>query len=241
MASYTVIWPVGSLIQQKFIGKQEVSYSQALRFSLYGGFFVAPTLFCWLKFASSIWPKSDLRSAIVKARYKKNLLFFFSVSLACNNYFNLFSLFNEQALVEQVSYGPAAMCCFFFGINLMEFKPVEECINEVKQKFWPTYKAMRISFNRFYTVLINRVYLTNVFHILFFQTAICVWPILQTINFTLIPERNRVVYVSVCSLMWTSFLAYMKSLETKEKKIAEESQSVEKSPQETTKTAVLSH
>lgn len=43
--------------------------------------------------------------------------------------------------------------------------------------------------------------------------GICVWPILQTINFVLIPERNRVVYVSVCSLAWTSFLAYMKSLD----------------------------
>lgn len=43
--------------------------------------------------------------------------------------------------------------------------------------------------------------------------GICVWPILQTINFVLIPERNRVVYVSVCSLVWTSFLAYMKSLD----------------------------
>ncbi|XP_046481343.1 mpv17-like protein [Neodiprion pinetum] len=154
IASYTVIWPAASLLQQKFISNQELNYMQALRFSLYGGFFVAPTLFCWIKFASYIWPKNDLKSGIVKA------------------------------LVEQVSYGPAAMCCFFFGINLLEFKPISECVEEVKQKFWPTWK-----------------------------TGICVWPILQTINFTLIPERNRVVYVSVCSLMWTSFLAYMKSLE----------------------------
>ncbi|XP_012264038.2 mpv17-like protein [Athalia rosae] len=156
MASYTVIWPTASLIQQKFIGKDEISYMQALRFSLYGGFFVAPTLFCWIKFASYVWPKSDLKSGIIKA------------------------------LVEQVTYGPAAMCCFFFGINLLEFKPVDECIKEVKEKFLPTYK-----------------------------TGIFVWPILQTINFTVIPERNRVVYVSICSLMWTSFLAYMKSLEIK--------------------------
>lgn len=31
----------------------------------------------------------------------------------------------------------------------------------------------------------------------------------------LIPEHNRVVYVSVCSFIWTSFLAYMKALEAK--------------------------
>ena len=47
------------------------------------------------------------------------------------------------------------------------------------------------------------------------QIGICVWPILQTVNFLFIPEKNRVVYVSICSLMWTSFLAYMKSLQDK--------------------------
>ncbi|XP_034188644.1 mpv17-like protein isoform X2 [Osmia lignaria lignaria] len=156
MASYTIIWPTGSLIQQKIIGNDELNYMQALRFSLYGGFFVAPTLYCWLRCSSYFWPKSDLKSAITKA------------------------------LVEQVTYGPAAMCCFFFGINLLEMKPVAECIEEVKHKFWPTYKV-----------------------------GVCVWPILQTINFVLIPEHNRVVYVSFCSLIWTSFLAHMKALEAK--------------------------
>ncbi|XP_012273100.1 mpv17-like protein isoform X2 [Orussus abietinus] len=157
MASYTVIWPVASLLQQRIIGSEELNYTQALRFSIYGGFFVAPTLYCWLKCASYMWPKSNLRSAITKA------------------------------LVEQVTYGPAAMCCFFFGINLLEFKSISECFGEVREKFWPTYKV-----------------------------GVCVWPFLQTINFLLIPEKNRVVYVSFCSLMWTSFLAYMKSLETKQ-------------------------
>lgn len=50
-----------------------------------------------------------------------------------------------------------------------------------------------------------------------FQVGVCVWPILQTINFFLIPEHNRVVYVSFCSLMWTSFLAYMKARQAKQK------------------------
>ncbi|XP_076654416.1 mpv17-like protein [Halictus rubicundus] len=154
MASYTVIWPTGSLLQQKISGNEELNYIQALRFSLYGGFFVAPTLYCWLRCSSYFWPKSDIKSAITKA------------------------------LVEQVSYGPAAMCCFFFGINLLELKPVAECVEEVKQKFWPTYKV-----------------------------GVCVWPILQTVNFFFVPEHNRVVYVSFCSLIWTSFLAYMKALE----------------------------
>ncbi|XP_012241995.1 mpv17-like protein [Bombus impatiens] len=156
MVSYAVIWPTGSLIQQKLTGHDELNYMQALRFSLYGGFFVAPTLYCWMRCSSYFWPKSDLKSAITKA------------------------------LIEQVTYGPTAMCCFFFGMNLLEMKPVAECIEEIKHKFWPTYKV-----------------------------GVCVWPILQTINFFFVPEHNRVIYVSFCSLIWTSFLAYMKALEAK--------------------------
>ncbi|CAL1676740.1 unnamed protein product [Lasius platythorax] len=158
MASYSVIWPTANLLQQKIMGKEEFDYTEAVRFSLYGSLYVAPTLYCWLKCASYLWPKANLKSAITKA------------------------------LVEQVTYSPAAMCSFFFGMSFLELKPVSECIEEVKIKFWPTYKV-----------------------------AICVWPILQTINFALIPERNRVVYVSVCSLVWTCFLAYMKASAAKRK------------------------
>lgn len=158
MASYSVIWPTANLLQQKIIGKEEFNYAEAGRFSLYGSLYVAPTLYCWLKCASYLWPKGDLKSAIIKA------------------------------LVEQVTYTPTAMCSFFFGMSFLELKPVSECIEEVKIKFWPTYKV-----------------------------GVCVWPVLQTINFFLIPERNRVVYVSVCSLIWTCFLAYMKASAIKRK------------------------
>lgn len=48
------------------------------------------------------------------------------------------------------------------------------------------------------------------------QIGVCVWPVLQTINFAFVPESNRVVFVSLCSLLWTSFLAYMKQLERKQ-------------------------
>jgi protein Mpv17 len=69
MVSYTMIWPVASLIQQKISGKEQLDYMQAMRFSLYGGFFVAPSLYCWLKCASHFWPKTDLKSAITKVRH----------------------------------------------------------------------------------------------------------------------------------------------------------------------------
>ena len=72
MASYTVIWPVASLIQQKIIGKENLDFVQAARFSIYGGCFVAPTLYCWLRVASHFWPKSDIKSAITKVIFTLN-------------------------------------------------------------------------------------------------------------------------------------------------------------------------
>lgn len=41
------------------------------------------------------------------------------------------------------------------------------------------------------------------------QVAICFWPLVQTVNFAYVPERNRVVVVSMASFMWTVFLSYM--------------------------------
>ncbi|XP_022918208.1 mpv17-like protein [Onthophagus taurus] len=161
--SYGTIWPTSCIIQQTIAGKTWDNYDwkQALRFSLYGGLFTAPTLYGWIKISSMMWPGATLQVAITKA------------------------------LVEQVTYGPAAMCCFFFAMNYMNTYNVDEAIEEVKMKFFPTYKV-----------------------------GICVWPVLQTINFLYIKERNRVPYVSMCSLVWCCFLAYMHELKTREKLLA---------------------
>ncbi|KAL0272000.1 UNVERIFIED_CONTAM: hypothetical protein PYX00_005142 [Menopon gallinae] len=154
MVSYAMIWPLGSCIQQKIAGSEKIDFGRAFRFALYGSCFVAPTLYIWVKASSRLWPNPNFKTAV------------------------------KKALIEQVSYGPAAMVCFFFGMTLLEGGSIEDAKNEVKAKFLSTYKV-----------------------------GVCVWPVLQTINFAFVPERNRVVFVSVCSLMWTSFLAYMKQLQ----------------------------
>ncbi|KAH8245528.1 hypothetical protein KR032_011378 [Drosophila birchii] len=156
MISYSLIWPTGCLIQQTVEGRGWGTYDwwRVLRFSMYGGLFVAPTLYGWVKVSSAMWPQTSLRTGIIKAA------------------------------VETVSYTPGAMTCFFFIMSLMESKTVKEAAAEVGKKFLPTYKV-----------------------------ALCVWPLVATINFSLIPERNRVPFISACSLCWTCFLAYMKHLE----------------------------
>ncbi|XP_046402102.1 mpv17-like protein isoform X1 [Ischnura elegans] len=155
MLAYAAIWPIGSCVQQCITdGKrswEELDFARAARFSLFGSCYVAPTLYGWVKLSSAMWPASTLSVAITKA------------------------------LVEQVSYGPAAMIAFFFGMSLLECKGVKAAATEVSDKFWPTYKV-----------------------------GVCVWPVLQTINFSVISERNRVPFVSICSLIWTTFLSFMK-------------------------------
>ncbi|KAG8222023.1 hypothetical protein J437_LFUL002784 [Ladona fulva] len=72
---------------------------------------------------------------------------------------------------------------------LLENKGIEGAANEVSNKFIPTYKV-----------------------------AVCVWPLLQTINFTFISEKNRVPFVSICSLIWTTFLSFMNQRKDKSSK-----------------------
>uniref|UniRef100_A0A1W7R4V8 Putative conserved plasma membrane protein n=1 Tax=Aedes albopictus TaxID=7160 RepID=A0A1W7R4V8_AEDAL len=153
MATYTIIWPTGCFIQQTMDGKnwRTYDYKQCMNFAIFGTFFVAPTLYGWIKLSSHMWPTMTLKAGLTKA------------------------------VVEQFTYGPFAGTSFFFGMSLLEQKTVDEAIGEVKKKFPDTYKV-----------------------------GICVWPVVQTINFTLIAEHNRVPFVSICSLLWTTFLAYMK-------------------------------
>uniref|UniRef100_A0A336K559 CSON011317 protein n=1 Tax=Culicoides sonorensis TaxID=179676 RepID=A0A336K559_CULSO len=164
--SYSIIWPSGCFVQQLLWNDDdEINWSKCLRFCMYGGLFVAPTLYAWVRLSTIMFPQPGVKSAIAKA------------------------------LIEQISYTPFAMTCFYFGMSLMEGKNINEAAGEVKSKFLPTYKV-----------------------------ALSVWPAVAFINFAMIPEKNRVPFISCCSLLWSTFLAYMKHLESetnfdKEKKI----------------------
>jgi len=48
-----------------------------------------------------------------------------------------------------------------------------------------------------------------------------VWPVLQTINYCVIPARNRLIFVSFAGLVWTTFLAYIKYEKNKSITIAD--------------------
>lgn len=110
MAVYSVIWPTSSVVQQ-LITKEDLDWRKSLRFFLFGTFFVAPTLYGWIKLTSAMWPQMSVKTGIAKA------------------------------VVEQFTYGPMAGVSFFTLMTLMEGKSFDEACTEVREKFPRTYKG----------------------------------------------------------------------------------------------------
>lgn len=110
MAVYSVIWPSSSVVQQ-LINKDDFDWKKSLRFFLFGTFFVAPTLYGWIKLTSHMWPQMSLRTGIAKA------------------------------VTEQFSYGPAAGVSFFTLMTLMEGRGFDDVRTELTEKFPRTFKG----------------------------------------------------------------------------------------------------
>lgn len=68
MVSYSLIWPTSAFIQQKIVGQtwDEIDWAKCARFSFYGGLYVAPTLYAWIRISSKLFPRANLRAAISK-------------------------------------------------------------------------------------------------------------------------------------------------------------------------------
>ncbi|CAH1641486.1 unnamed protein product [Spodoptera littoralis] len=161
MVSYAIIWPSCSLTQEyleRGTTIEHADWARAARFGFFGAFCMAPVFYGWMKYTSRFFKRNSIASAI------------------------------KRAAIEQVSYGPLALAYFYFGMSLLEMKPISECVNEVKKKFWPTYKI-------------------GVFY----------WPLVQTLNFYFIAEKNRIIFVSAASFVWTVYLSHMKSMDMTKK------------------------
>lgn len=93
-------------------------------------------------------------------------------------------MFNLTALTEQVAYDPFAISIFLYTMTLAEGKSKQEAWLELTDKFLPSY-----------------------------QVGFIYWPIVQTMNFTFVPQKNQVVVAGFFSLFWTTFLACVKHLD----------------------------
>ncbi|XP_025110402.1 mpv17-like protein 2 [Pomacea canaliculata] len=87
----------------------------------------------------------------------------------------------KKIAADQAVAGPFFCTTFLIASGLLEGKPLKECFAEWKAKFITIYIA-----------------------------DWCVWPPAQMINFYFLPTEFRVVYVSMVTLCWNSFLSYIK-------------------------------
>jgi protein Mpv17 len=67
MVTYAVLWPSSNICQQLIQGREKIDFAEAARFSMFGTFFTAPTLFVWVKLSSRLFPgQPTLKLAIKK-------------------------------------------------------------------------------------------------------------------------------------------------------------------------------
>ncbi|XP_064104611.1 mpv17-like protein [Macrobrachium nipponense] len=85
-----------------------------------------------------------------------------------------------KGYVDQLVFAPFNISQFYLGMALLEGKPLEENLSEWEKKMLPTW-----------------------------MISLSIWPILHTLNFALVPERNRVMMISLGSFLWMVFLSYM--------------------------------
>lgn len=87
----------------------------------------------------------------------------------------------KKILADQIVASPFFAFTFFVGAGTLEGQTLSESLDEFRRKFIEVYKA-DWSF----------------------------WPAAQAINFFYVKPEYRVVYVSIATLVWNTFLSYMK-------------------------------
>lgn len=70
MASYLVIWPFGSVLQQLMSDQEKLDLWKVARFGVYGSLITAPSIYGWVRLSTAMWPNTNLRIAAAKVRYR---------------------------------------------------------------------------------------------------------------------------------------------------------------------------
>ena len=99
----------------------------------------------------------------------------------------------KKLLFSQTVFTGVSMTAFYTAIPLMQGENPSESLAEIRHKLWPTM-------------------LTNW----------KVWPLLQVINFTLVPINMQAAYVAFFSLFFNIYLSFMKFVMKRPDELAQE-------------------
>lgn len=92
-----------------------------------------------------------------------------------------FATISKKILADQACASPFFAFTFFIGTGTLEGKPFNASFGEFRAKFWEVYKA-----------------------------DWTLWPAAQAINFYFLKPKYRVVYVAFVTLVWNTYLSYVK-------------------------------
>ncbi|XP_072758147.1 mpv17-like protein 2 [Anoplolepis gracilipes] len=87
----------------------------------------------------------------------------------------------KKTLLDQSIASPTCLAIFFVGLGVLEHRKLEEVYEELKLKFFNTWKV-----------------------------DCCFWPPTQCINFLFVPLHYRVLYTNAMTMVYDIFLSYMK-------------------------------
>ena len=85
-----------------------------------------------------------------------------------------------KVTVDQTMFAPFFISFIFVTLSLMEGKSIEEGKLSVKEKLWPS-------------LLVNWK----------------IWPLVQFLNFSLIPVRYHLIVVNFVAVWWNAYLSWM--------------------------------
>lgn len=93
MITYTTLWTLADVIEQKYISKKvKHDVKKTARITTVGTFVVAPLVFNWIRLADKLWPGKRLKTVITKV------------------------------VVEQITFAPVSITCFYGATCLLEGK-----------------------------------------------------------------------------------------------------------------------
>jgi len=91
----------------------------------------------------------------------------------------------KKVAADQLIFGPIFNAAFLALMPVLERKSTTEAIDNVKEKFVTVYAV-----------------------------ECAVWPIFQAINFRYISPANRVLFVSILTIPWNTFLSFVEHNDT---------------------------